>query len=105
MRPPIDMRYRLYCSSGNSVGVVEYLCYSEIGPDSHVVRYIEVRADGAALRYSEAHPADSHGELPVGVWEEAEAIKPEYGTVAAISAQLFEAIWSTTRCLNDQQPR
>lgn len=84
------------------MGVDEYLGYSEIGVDGYWLRYLEIRADGTALRYSEAFPADSHGILPEGTWDEDEIVKREYGTVAAISAELFEALWATTRCVNDR---
>lgn len=94
------MIHRLYCSSGNSRGIADYLGYSEIGEDGHWIRYVEIRADGTALRYSEALPADGEGQLPEGRWDETEASKPEYGSVAAISAELFDAVWVTTRCTN-----
>ena len=94
------MIHRLYCSSGNSLGITDYLGYSEIGEDGHWIRYVESRADGTALRYSEALPADGLGVLPEGRWDETEASKREYGTVAAISAELFDAVWATTRCAN-----
>ncbi len=94
------MIYRLYCSSGNTVGVDEYVCYSEIGSDGHWVRYIEVKADGKALRYTESRDADSHGQLPEGQWNEEEASKREYGVVWPISKELFESIWSATSCIN-----
>jgi len=94
------MIHRLYCSNGNSHGIPDYLGYSEIGEDGHWVRYVEIRADGMALRYSEALPADEYGVLPEDRWDDAEASKNEYGTVAAISAELFDAVWATTRCAN-----
>ncbi|WAC73756.1 hypothetical protein OU995_03165 [Roseateles sp. SL47] len=94
------MLYRLYCSSGNTVGIDEFLCYSEIEADGHWLRYVEVRADGTALRYDREHAADTFGVLPEGQWDELEASQVEFGTVSAISAGLFEAIWRTTRCVN-----
>ncbi|WP_431513053.1 hypothetical protein [Variovorax sp. DAIF25] len=95
------MLYRLYCSSGNTLGVEEYVCYSEIGADNRWVRYVEIRPDGTALRYDSEHAADRHGVLPEGEWEEEETTKREYGIVAAISADLFQAVWSVTQCVND----
>jgi hypothetical protein len=95
------MLYRLYCSSENTLGVDEYVCYSEIGADDSWVRYVEIKSDGTALRYDREHAADQYGVLPEGEWEEEEATKREYGIVATISADLFQAIWSVTRCVND----
>jgi len=46
------MIYRLNCSSGNTLGVEEYISYSEIGPTGAWHRYLEIRADGKTLRYS-----------------------------------------------------
>lgn len=94
------MIHRLYCSNGNTRQIDEYLGYSEIGEDGQWVRYVEIRADGTAVRYSEAHPADVHGVLPEGRWDETEASRREYGTVTAISPELFDAVWATTRCTN-----
>jgi hypothetical protein len=94
------MNHRLYCSSGNDLGIAEFVSYSELGDDGRWIRYVEIKADGTALRYSEALPADRHGVLPEGRWDETEASKPEYGTVTAISAELFEAVWTTTLCTN-----
>jgi len=95
------MFYRLYCSSGNTVGVDEYVCYSEIGADGLWVRYVEIRSDGKALRYDQKHAADEYGVLPEGEWQEAEASLREFGTVSSISTELFEAVWSATRCINE----
>jgi hypothetical protein len=95
------MLYRLYCSSGNTLGVDEYVCYSEIGADDTWVRYVEIKSDGTALRYDRAHAADRYGVLPEGKWEEEELTKTEYGIVATISADLFQSVWSVTRCAND----
>lgn len=99
------MLYRLYCSSGNTLGVDEYVCYSEIGADGTWVRYVEVKSDGTALRYDRERAADEYGVLPEGEWEEAEATKREYGIVATISADLFQAVWSVTHCVNDDGGR
>lgn len=95
-----EMHHLLYCSSGNRLGIPEYLGYSEIGDDGYWVRYVEVRVDGTALRYSTGHSADAYGVLPEGQWDQKEASKAEYGAVTTISAKLFEAVWSTTRCIN-----
>ncbi len=94
------MIYRLYCSSGNTVGIDEYVSYSEIGDDGYWLRYVEIKADGTALRYDTERAADTFGVLPEGMWNEEEASKPEYGATTAISPGLFEAVWATTRCVN-----
>lgn len=95
------MIYRLYCSSGNTVGVDEYVSYSEIEASGHWLRYVEIKADGTALRYGAGHSADEFGALPEGKWEEAEATRPKYGVVRAISKRLFEAVWTATRASNE----
>ena len=80
------MIYRLCCSSGNTIGIDEYVSYSEIDSESKLwCRYLEIRADGAAVRYSTEHPADSMGVLPEGEWDEAEVKKAEYGITHCIS--------------------
>ncbi len=98
------MFYRLYCSSGNTLEVEEYVCYSELDDDGHWLRYVEITACGKALRYSREHLADGHGVLPEGVWDDQEMTAGEYGTVTPISNRLLEAVWSATRCINDAQP-
>jgi hypothetical protein len=95
------MMYRLYCSSGNTVGIDEYISYSEIGPDGYWLRYVEIKAGAGILRYSHDHAADAHGVLPEGKWDEDEASKSEYGIVAAISGELFETVWAATRGMNE----
>lgn len=97
------MNYHLYCSCGNTLNLDEYVCYSEIGEDGYWVRYVEVKADGTALRYDETHPSDEFGILPEGKWDEVESTKPEYGVVTRISKHLFEAIWDVTHCNNERQ--
>ncbi|MDP9919047.1 hypothetical protein J2W24_004716 [Variovorax boronicumulans] len=97
------MLHRLYCSSGNTVGVGEYVCYSEIGADGSWVRYVEIKADGTALRYDTERAADQYEILPEGKWDEAESTMSEHGAVAAIPAKLFQAIRSVTRCINDER--
>lgn len=97
------MLHRLYCSSGNTAGVDEYICYSEIGADGSWVRYVEIKSDGTALRYDTECAADQYGILPEGKWDEAESTMGEYGAVVAISAELFQAVWSVTRCINDEK--
>jgi hypothetical protein len=52
------MKRYLYCSSGNTVGLDEYLGFFEIGEDRYCVRYLEIRSDGRALRYTEQNPSD-----------------------------------------------
>ncbi|MFG6485365.1 hypothetical protein ACG04R_01705 [Roseateles sp. BYS78W] len=94
------MNYRLYCSSGNTVGVDEYVSYAEIDADGYYVRYLEINSNGTALRYTETHAADHLGILPEGPWDDAEASKPEYGHYFVISAQLFESVWAATRAVN-----
>lgn len=94
------MIYWLYCSSGNTAGIDEYVCYSEISEDGYWNRYVEIRADGAALRYNRIRAADSFGVLPEGTWNESESSLREYGTVSAISSSLFEAVWLVTNCAN-----
>jgi hypothetical protein len=95
------MLYRLYCSSGNAVGIKEYVGYFEIGDDGYTNRYIEIRTDGTAVRYSVAQPADRLGILPEGVWDETEASRNKYGILTGISKELFEAVWVVTQCSND----
>ena len=58
------MKYRLYSSSGNTVGVDDYLGYSEIDADGYWSRYLEVKSDGAAYKHSRNHTADEFGILP-----------------------------------------
>jgi hypothetical protein len=99
---PILMLYRLYSSSGNTLGVENYLGYFEIEANGHFSRYVEIRADGTAMRYNQSHDVDHFGQLPEGQWDEAEATKSEYGVVVPITAELFEAVWRKTRCDNDQ---
>lgn len=94
------MKYRLYSSAGNSVGVESYLGFFEIGVDDYVRRYIEIGADGTTLRYSDAFPADKFGQLPEGPVDQIEASKPEYGVFAPITAEVFESVWRNTICRN-----
>ncbi|MDR7331197.1 hypothetical protein [Roseateles asaccharophilus] len=98
------MFHRLYCSSGNTLEVEEYVCYSELDDDGYWMRYVEITADGKALRYSREHLADSHGVLPEGTWDDQETAAREYGTMTPITDRLFEAVWAATRCVNDVQP-
>ena len=95
------MIYRLHCSIGNTVGLDDYLAYSEIDADGYWCRYLEFRADGRSLRYSTENAADHLGVLPEGVWDESEASKKEYGPVIIVSEELFNTIWNATRCSND----
>ena len=94
------MKYRIYSSAGNSVGVESYLGFFEIGTDVHVSRYLGIRADGTILRYSDEFPADKFGQLPEGPVDYIEASKPEYGVFISITAEVFEAVWCNTICQN-----
>jgi len=94
------MEFRLYSSTGNTVGVDDHLGYSELDADGYWSRYLEIRADGSAYRYSRSHAADAFGVLPEGTWGDSQASKPGYGAVAEISQALFEAVWARTRCDN-----
>jgi len=94
------MKYRLYSSEGNSHNIESYLGFFEIGEDGYVTRYLEIRADGTLLRYTDEFHTDEFGFLPEGPVDEGEASKPEYGTFAAISRTVFEAIWLKTTCKN-----
>ena len=95
------MFYRLHSSAGNTVGIDDYLGYLEIGDNGYCRRYVEIRADGTALRYSADHEADGLGQLPEGPWDDDEAGQREYGAVLPISRELFEAVWRLTRCVNE----
>jgi hypothetical protein len=95
------MKYYFYTSTGNTVGLDEYLCYSEIDADGYYSRYLEITSSGAAYRYSRDHMADEHGVLPEGIWDDAEATKAESGTTAKITPELFAAIWGRIACDND----
>ena len=95
------MIHRLYCSSGNTVGVHEYIGVFEIDPSDHCTRYVEIKADGTVLRYDLNHDADAFGQLPEGRWEEIEASKQMYGTYIAISSSLFESVWSAVHGANE----
>jgi len=95
------MIYRFYTSYGNTLGIDEFLSYSELAEDGYWSRYLEIRPDGTAVRYTTQRDADEFGILPEKTWDEEEAAKPGYGIMAPISAALFEAVWSNTRCLNN----
>lgn len=95
------MIYRLNCSSGNTIGVEEYISYSEIDPTGAWRRYLEIRADGKTLRYNEVRRQDHWGMLPDGVWVESEAIKPQCGVNVPISKELFESAWRSARSVNE----
>jgi hypothetical protein len=92
------MNYYLYTSTGNTVGLDDYLSYSEIDVDGYHSRYLEISSSGATYRYSREHVADEHGFLPEGIWDDIEAAKAEYGTTAKITAELFTAIWDRMAC-------
>ncbi len=94
------MLYVLYSSVGNSEGIEEYLAYSEIDDDGYFSRHLAILSDGTALRYTEELAADIYGQLPEGVWDSSEAGRQEYGTIAPITASLFDAVWQLTKCKN-----
>ena len=94
------MKFRLCSTTGNTVGVDNYLGFSEIDDFGYWSRYIEINSNGSAYRYSRDHVADEYGILPEGLWDENEASKVEYGTVSVISAELFENVWARTKCDN-----
>jgi len=52
------MKHYVYCSSGNAKGLDEYLAFFEIAEDGYCSRYLEIRAAGDAVRYTEEKPAD-----------------------------------------------
>jgi hypothetical protein len=97
----IHMKYRLHSSTGNTIGIDDYLGYSELDEDGYWSRYLQINADGTAYRYSRSHEADEFGVLPEGQWDESEASELKYGTIAEITSLLFEAVWARTRCDND----
>ncbi|MBX3628027.1 MAG: hypothetical protein KF892_23665 [Rhizobacter sp.] len=94
------MKYYLYCSSGNSLGLDEYIGYFENDGEGYCVRYVEIGSTGAALRYSEGKAADKYAQLPEGKWVDSEAAKAEYGHCIKISKELFETVWAKTDCDN-----
>ena len=94
------MKYRLYSSEGNSLGLESYLGFFEISDDGYVSRYLEICSDGTPLRYTEEFHTDEYGFLPEKPVDEIETSKPEYGVFAAISPTVFETVWNTTVCRN-----
>ena len=97
------MVHFLYCSSGNTVGLDEYVGWFEVNEVEDLVhRYLEIRHDGTCLRYTEEHAADEFGVLPEGRWSEAASTigDREYGHLARVSARLFEAAWESTKAVN-----
>ena len=91
------MKHYLYCSSGNTEELDEYVAFFEIAEDGYCSRYLEIRPGGGALKYTEEKPADEFGALPEGPWDALEAAKPEYGTVNDISKELFDSAWNSIR--------
>ncbi len=95
------MKYRLYSSEGNTVGLDSYLAYLEIGDDGYCTRYLMIRSDGITVRYTDEIHTDEFGFLPEGMIDcDGEASQPDYGTFGPISETVFEAIWSNTICRN-----
>ena len=94
------MRHYLYCSSGNTGGIDEYVAFFEIADDGYCSRYLELKSDGDALRYTEEKPADQFGVLPEGQFDESELAKPEYGSLNEISRHLFDSVWNRVGCRN-----
>ena len=95
------MRYLVYSTVGNLHGIDEYLGYSELDDQGYWSRYVEIRTDGTALRYSEDRPADRHGQLPEKTWPEDESVVREFGVMMPLTKALFETVWQCTHCLND----
>lgn len=91
------MKHYLYCSSGNSHGLDEYIAFFEIAEDGYCTRYLEIPSVGMARMYTEENPADQYGVLPEGPWDAQEATKREYGTLSDISEQLFNNTWNSIR--------
>lgn len=87
------MKYYLYCSSGNSEGLDEYVGFFEIAEDGYCSRYLELRPTGYALKYTEDKPADAYGVLPEGPCNALEAEKPKYETLNLISKEPFDSAW------------
>lgn len=94
------MKHYLYCSSGNTEGIDEYVAFFEIADHGYCSRYLEVKSDGDALRYTEKNPADQFGVLPEGQFDEAEFSKPEYGRLNEISKRLFDSVWDRVESRN-----
>jgi hypothetical protein len=94
------VKHYLYCSSGNTEGIDEYVAFFEIADDGYCSRYLEVRSTGDALRYTEKTPADQFGILPEGQFDESELAKPEYGKLNEISSHLFDSVWHRVECRN-----
>jgi len=44
------MLYRLYSSTGNTVGLKKYFGYFEIDADGYFTRYLEINSNGLAYR-------------------------------------------------------
>jgi hypothetical protein len=91
------VKHYLYCSSGNTEGLDEYVAFFEIAEDGYCSRYLEIRPAGDALKYTEEKPADEFGALPEGPWDALEAAKPSHGTLNDISKELFDSAWNSVR--------
>lgn len=68
------MKYYLYCSSGNTEGLDEYVAFFEIAEDGHCARHLEIRPVGDVLKYTEEEAADEFGALPEGPWDVLECV-------------------------------
>lgn len=88
------VKHYLYCSSGNTEGLDEYIAFFEIADDGYCSRYLELGPMGNVLRYTEDDPADEYGALPERPWDAREAAKPKYGTLNDISKELFDSAWN-----------
>jgi hypothetical protein len=96
------VKHYLYCSSGNTEGLDEYIGFFEIAEDGYCCRYLEISSVGAALRYTQESPSDEYGVLPEGPWDALQAAKPALGTLSGISRNLFDSAWHGVQCRNDR---
>ena len=88
------MRYFIYNATGNRHQIDAYIALYEIADDGQFTRSIDI-LPSAVLKYSQQHEADNFGQLPEGPWNDAEAVKPEYGSLSAITHSLFESAWNS----------
>ena len=95
------MKYLFYSSTGNTLGLEEYIAYLELDNTGHCVRYLELKSEDSILRYSTSHAADRHGQLPEGVWNSGDVLDSAYGVQGLLPRGVFEALWTRLRCDND----